>query len=353
MRLLLIRLSALGDVVHALPALEVLRQALPRAHLTWAVESLAAPLLVGHPALDEVVVVPRKEAFPGGLRLSPAALPPLGRGLRTLRRGGFDLALDLQGLLRSALVARAAGARRVLGPTWAPEGAALLYHERVPAPRPGEAHAVARAVALAQALARAAGAAGTEGLAPPPAPRLPPALRAPPRPTRTVVLLPGAGKPANRPLPETLAAVADRLAEQEPTLEVVLVGGSADRAAAAAVADRCRRARPRDRCGALDLVHSARLLAGASLVVGGDTGPLHLARALGRPVLALFGAADPARTGPGGLGGTAPLRLLQGAADCAPCLARRCHRGDARRICLEDLHPEQVAEAAAALLAAR
>ncbi len=349
MKLLVVRLSALGDVVHALPALELLRGALPEARLAWAVESLASPLLVGHPALDEAIVLPRREAFPGRLAVAPRGVLALGRALGRLRATRWDVALDLQGLLRSALVARASGAARVLGPAWAPEGAALLYREPLAAPRPGEAHASARAEALVRGALAALGARPPVGPLPPP--RLPAALAAPAGPP-SLILLPGAGKPANRPLPETLAAVADRCAQVRPELEVLLVGGPSDRPLAAEVARRCRVARPQDRCGALDLAGSARLLAGARLVVGGDTGPLHLARALGRPVLALFGPADPARTGPSGVPGPAAAVVLQGEAACAPCFARRCRRPDRRRVCLEALAPGAVAAAAEALLLA-
>lgn len=94
------------------------------------------------------------------------------------------------------------------------------------------------------------------------------------------------------------------------------------------------------------LTESARVLRGAAAVVGGDTGPLHLARALGRPVVALFAAADPKRTAPGGLPGEAPAVTLTGAAPCAPCLARRCQRADRHRICFDPFDPEAVARAA-------
>ena len=342
MKILIVRLSALGDVVHALPALEVIRAAAPAAELTWAVEALAAPLLLGHPALDRVVVLPRRELLRGGLRELPARAARLGRQLSRLRVG-FDAALDLQGLLRSAVVARAAGARCVLGPAWAREGAALLYGRRLAAPGPDEAHAVARTVALARAALATLGLPSAGGA--PPA-RLPEALRdGSGSAARPVILLPGAGKPANRVPAWLLAAIADRCAAAG--LPVTLLGGPQDRPLAAAVAGACRQASPAIRCDA-DLVQAARVLDRAAVVVGGDTGPLHLARALGRPVVALFAAADPARTAPGGFPGAAPAHTLTGAAPCAPCRARRCQRGDRRRVCFEAFEAEAIAEVALA-----
>ena len=131
-RLLLVRLSALGDVVHSLSALEYARRVWPETELWWAVERLAAPLLDGHPALTGVIVLERKEAL-----RSPRAMARAVAGLRQLRRLRCDAAIDLQGLLRSASVARASGAKRVLGPAWAREGATLLYRDGLAVPPPG------------------------------------------------------------------------------------------------------------------------------------------------------------------------------------------------------------------------
>ena len=348
----MVRLSALGDVLHALPALELLRAALPAAELWWAVEAPGAPLLAGHPALDRVVALDRP-----GLRdpvRRPGALRGALLGLRELRAARFDAALDLQGLLRSALVARAAGARRLFGPRWAREGAGWLYSDPLDAPRPGEAHAATRYAALARGALAGLGVAAPAPEERLPAPRLglvpTPPGDAPPGPL--LVLLPGAGKPANRPPTALLAEVARRAWAAHPDLLVALVGGRGDRRRAAAIA--ARLAAPggppvRDVCGALDLAGSAGWLARASLVVGGDTGPLHLAAALGRPVVGLFPAADPARTGPA-WAGLGPARVLAGQAECAPCRARTCRRADRVRICLRGLPVAAVSAAALELL---
>ncbi len=105
-RILIVRLSAIGDVLHGLPVLNALRAALPDAFLAWAVESRAAQLLRGHQALDELVEVPR------GWLKSPRAVLELRRRLRVLR---FDVTIDLQGLSKSAIAARLSGAPRRIG----------------------------------------------------------------------------------------------------------------------------------------------------------------------------------------------------------------------------------------------
>lgn len=335
-RLLLVRLSAMGDVLHSLSALERARQLWPEAELWWAVERLAAPLLEGHPALDGVVVLERKEAT-----RNPAALRRSLSGLGRLRTQRFDAALDLQGLLRSALVARASGARRVLGPAWAREGARFLYSDRLQVPRPGEAHAVARYQSLVEAAAVTLGG-SQQPPGGPPQLRLPPGLQGEQTARPRLILLPGAGKPANRLPPELLAKVADRCRSSCADLEVFALGGPDDGELARAIRAQATVA-IETRCSG-DLIGSARLLSSAWAVVGGDTGPLHLARALGVPTLGLFPAADPARTGPAGIPGHRWTAALTGTAPCAPCLAKRCQRPDGVRICLEGFSAEAIAE---------
>src|SRR5450631_974739 len=107
-RILLIKPSALGDIVHSLPVLSALRRRFPKAHLTWLVNLAYEPLIAGHPDLDATLTFDRG-ALKGGRR---AALRSIISLWRTLRRGKFDLVLDLQGLLRSGLMTRATGATR-------------------------------------------------------------------------------------------------------------------------------------------------------------------------------------------------------------------------------------------------
>jgi ADP-heptose:LPS heptosyltransferase len=347
-RLLVVRLSALGDVLHALPALELLRRGLPAAELWWAVEGPAASLLQGHPALSRVVVLDRAGLSDPVRR--PGALRGALEALRVLRGARFDAVLDLQGLLRSALVARAVGAGRSFGPAWAPEGARWLYGEPLPAPRPGEAHAALRYAALARgALARLGGAQGEGEALPAPRLGLAPVAPAEPPAGALLALLPGAGKRANRPPVGLLAEVARRARAARPDLSVALIGGRGDRRRGAALAARLAGLPVRDLCGAVDLAGSAGWLRRADVVVGGDTGPLHLAAALGRPVVGLYPAADPARTGPG-WAGLAPARVLAGQAECAPCRARACRRPDGVRVCLRGMPAARVAEAVLGLL---
>ena len=155
------------------------------------------------------------------------------------------------------------------------------------------------------------------------------------------MLLPGAGKAANQPPTALLAAVAAACAREVPGLELVALGGPSDRGRIEALARECSVSISLR--WELDLADSARLLASAWVVLGGDTGPLHLARALGTPVLGLFHAADPARTGPAGIPGASWSEARSGQAPCAPCCARRCLRPAGDRICLEAFEAEDLA----------
>jgi lipopolysaccharide heptosyltransferase I len=355
-RILIVKLSAIGDVVHALPALELVRAALPDATLGWAVEAEAAPLLRGHPALDALHVIDRRALGRG--RGRSEALRTALASLAALRAARWDAAIDLQGLARSALVARLA-APRVLGPASARELAPLAYTDRLDVPAPGEAHAVERYLGAVRAALEQLGVVAPERA---PRPRLAiddddraradRALAERSIDGELVVLLPGAGKPANRPPTALLARAADEVLAARPRARAIVLGGPSDRDRADRVLARMSsRARAASLAGALDLRASAALLARAAVAIGGDTGPLHLARLSGTPVVALFFAAEPARTGPAGVPSSAPFALVRGDAPCAPCLARTCRREDRRRICLRPITPDAVARAALGLIA--
>lgn len=130
-RLLIVRLGAIGDVVVTTPVARVLRQALPKAHLAWVVEEKAADLLLGNPYLDEVIVW-RRGSWRQELRRS--RLAGHARFLAGLRRRRFDVAIDFQGLARSAALLLATGARHRIGNTRSREGSGLCYTLRVPRP---------------------------------------------------------------------------------------------------------------------------------------------------------------------------------------------------------------------------
>jgi heptosyltransferase-1 len=327
------KLSSFGDVLHTLPTLEALRAAYPGAHITWLVETAYAPLLAGHPALNEVWTAPRLR--PGELFRSdnPARLMRL---LKQLRTQSFDLVVDVQGLLKSAVWVALAKSPRKVGYDKTRELSYLSLTERVP-PFDPEAHAVRRYLNLAHYLG-----------APPALPRFRLNLDAG---VDTAALLPG---PADRPLAvlhpgarwtsklwpaASWSRLADRLHGRG--LPVAITGSAADRELAASIIERSR-APVVNLAGRTSLAELAAVLRQARLAVTTDTGAMHLAAALGTPVVALFGPTAPWRTGPFGEG----HQVVRLGLACSPCFKRRCPEPR----CLSDLPPELVETACEKIL---
>lgn len=343
--ILLIKLSALGDVIHTLPALTTLRRHRPDARITWLAEGSFAELLRGHPALDRLIVW-RRGAFQQALRSGRlfSALAEFRRCARALRDTPYELAVDFQGLAKSALWMTLARARRKAG--YGPgnrrnELAHLALNERVPVTAPA-AHAVERNLLLLEALGF---------------PRLPLRYDLPVPPEAEAEAgallaelgLGGGGRfaavgvmtrwPTKNWTPAGFAAVADRLAAAG--LPAVFTGAAGDRAALDAIAARMRT--PMRRVdGRTPLPTLAALLRRARVMLSTDTGPMHLAVAVGTPVVALFGPTDPGYTGPYG---PEQVVLRTGVA-CSPCLRRECRTTRHEKFaCMTRLDPAAVAEA--------
>jgi heptosyltransferase I len=335
-RILLVKLSSFGDVLHTLPTLEALRAAFPFAHITWLVEAAYAPLLSGHPALDEVWIAPRLrpgEFFSGS---NPAKLRRL---IQQLRARPFDLAVDVQGLLKSAVWVALARSLRKVGYDKTRELSYLALTERVP-PFDPEAHAVWRYLNLAHYLG-----------APPTLPRfrlgldaavdisglIPAAIDRP-----LVVLHPGARWASKLWPPASWATLSQWFHAQG--FQVAVTGSAADRELVSVITAQCRAPRL-NLAGRTSLAQLAAILRQARLAVTTDTGVMHLAAALGTPVAALFGPTAPWRTGPFGDG----HQIVRLGLPCSPCFKRQCP--DPR--CLYDLSPEMVEAACEKILSVR
>ncbi len=269
-RVLILKLSSLGDIVHALPVAAGLRAACPRAELAWAVGQRWLPLVEHHPALDRVI-------------------PLHGARWSAVREYRPDVALDLQGNLKSALLGFYSGARRRIGldsPWLREHAAAWFYTRRV---RPQAIHITGQLLELA----------GELGAIPPqPAFSLPipetitkqtHAWRVQNCPRPAAFLLPGGGWESKLWPAERYRELASWL-EHELELTPVVNHGPHDRLFEQAGI----------RIFQGGLLPLATMLQQARLAVGGDTGPLHLAAALGTPSIGLFGPTDPARNGPRG-----------------------------------------------------
>ncbi len=297
MNILIVKLGALGDVINTLP-LAVNLKAHFNARIHWLVEPLSLPLLATHPAVDCPIVFRKKQ-----WRTQAAGV------LRQIRRRRFDVVLDLQRLLKSGLFTMAAIAGRRIGfdrerckeMTW------MLPLERI-APADAGRHMLLQYLEFARHLGIAAP--GSDWELPIPAP-FNAAL-----PSRYCVLNIGATKPANRWTVEGFSGLARRL-NVEKKITCVLTGGPEDRL----LADRIMVQSDVDLInlvGRTSLMDLKAVLYHAGAVVSCDTGPMHLAVALGKPVVALFGPSDPRRTGP------FRGQVIRKKWPCSPCNQRVC-----------------------------
>ena len=337
-RVLVIRLGAIGDVANALVFASALRAARPDIHIGWVTHDQAYPVVDGHPDVNRTFLWKRSRGS--------AALPGLISKLRAER---YDLVVDLQRILKSAFLARSVRTQRTLGfdRRRAKEGSWLLHREHIAAGDP-TAHMVEQYLEFAAHL----GAAG------PAVHRLPADHAAEQAAEKRVAELGGApiliqlgaNKVANRWPAERFGQLAARLTDLGP---VCLCGGPDDRE----LGTRALAAVPKG-LSVHDLVDRTNLsewiaLARRSRVfIGCDTGPMHLAAATNLPVIALFGPANPRRTGPyGHWDPGSPHRVLRTDLPCSPCGNRTCARPSRegpRDQCMTDLTIEQVEQAARA-----
>ena len=317
--ILIVRLGALGDVVHALPVAAALRDRFPAARIDWVVDERYQELVGLTPVVDRRIVL-RSRSLPVWRRLAELR--------RDLAGGAWDVAVDVQGLLKSAVVARSSGAPRVLGfaaPHLREPPARFLYTETCD---PGNAvHVTDKNLALAARLGAATAGRCFRIVAPASAAldavrRLPGVGEG-----RFAVLNPGAAWPNKRWAPARLAEVAEWLREARG-LPSLVTWGPGDEALAAAVVEGSNgaaRLAPPTRVADL-----AAILKAAAVVVSGDTGPLHLAAAVGTPVVGLYGPTDARRNGPWAPADVAVSRFP----DCGCRWRRRCR---APRRCLDDI----------------
>jgi heptosyltransferase I len=307
-RLLIVRLSAMGDVIHTLPAVQVLREAFPKAFIGWLIEERWAELLRApgcsrrgcrsslRPLVDEVHTVNLK-AWEKSL-FSISTLQRATTVWNDVRDAHYDVAVDLQGAMRSAVLARLSGARVVYGAAEARESPASLWYTRKVVTH--GRHVVEQNVSVAEALVE-----GQTKTAPsdiscdlPRDPRAEASIEqglAQHGIRDFAILNPGAGWGAKRWPAERYGEVARRLAEAG-ICPLVNYGPGEEDIFRDVLTASAGRARPTKGTisGLIAMTRRARLF------IGGDTGPLHLAAALRVPVVAIFGPTDPARNGPYG-----------------------------------------------------
>lgn len=323
MKVLVVRLGAMGDIVHTVPAVAALASALPGVQIDWLVERRHRPVL---------------EAF--ALTVRPVEIDPSRswietvRIVRALRTRAYDVALDFQGLLKSAVLARLSGAGRVAGFARAAlrePMAAAFYTETVDPGAGG--HVIHKNFALARHLGVMDDAIGLPLAAP--ADALPHAPYA--------VLNPGAGWPNKQWDPSRFGALAAWVRQTHGVPSLVTWGPGEEALAARVIAasDGAATMAPATTPAGL-----LALMRAATIVVSGDTGPIHLAAAASAPIVGIYGPTDPARNGP-----WSPRDVTVSRFSVCECHhKRRCHRATR---CLDDIAVSDVTAAVSRRLADR
>lgn len=349
MKILLIRLRLIGDVVFTTPMLRALKRAFPSAHLSYLVEPPAAPVVIGNPHLDEVIVAP--EAAGVARVVADVKLA------RRLRRERYDLVVDLHGGPRSAWLAWLSGAPQRVG--YEITGRTWMYTKAVPRPRALRArHSVRNQWDLLEAIdgwrvagpdpsrdavemahdavadARIAQRLGDFGIT---------------RDHELVIVHVSAGNPFRRWPEAAFTALVTALAGGSSARRIVLSSGPSDRAAAGRIATEARRVLgpAADRVvdfGEFDLAELRALIERSRLFIGGDSGPLHIAATTETPIVGIYGPTEPARSAPWRDPRFRSEAVEVAGLACRPCDQRVCKPGDFR--CLTTLKPDEVLSAA-------
>jgi lipopolysaccharide heptosyltransferase I len=333
LKVLILKPSSLGDVIHALPVLRMLKKHLPTAQVFWWIDSTIKDLLTADPDLTGLFSFERQQWHTAEGALS------IIRSILDMRKLQFDLIIDLQNLLRSAIVGWLANGTTYIGLDQRRELAHLFYDHAVNPPYASSQHAVEQNLAVIDYLS---------------IPRtwdfvwLPKKNHAiatiqsliDPSITTWIAICPGA-RWTTKKWPATYFAQTARLiAETLPNARLIILGTRLDAAAADVI-----KSQVRDRCvdltGRTSLPQLIEIIRICRVTISNDSGPMHISAAVGTPVVAVFGPTDPKRTGPYKI----PSRIFQANLPCVPCDRNKCRVTPTFK-CMHSITPEVVAMAA-------
>ena len=319
--ILLIKLSAIGDVVHTLPLLEVLRKNYPAAKIDWLVEEEAGAIIEGHQDIDRVIVSSRKswqkELFTPGQGMD--TLKEIKGFLQTLRFRHYDLVIDLHGLFKSGILAGLARGCRKIGFTGGKEGSMLFLTDR-PYPFDYNRHALDRYLQTAEYLGCSLDSwKGTIPLLEKDKERVDRLLAEKFSPEEALIAINPVARWTTKLWDEERFTLLGKRLQEELHAKVLFTGSPADHPTIERIV-RNLEPRPLNLAGATSLRELAYLYTRCRLLVTTDTGPMHIAAAMGVPVVALFGPTAPRRTGPYGTGHT----VIQERLECSPCFKKKC-----------------------------
>jgi lipopolysaccharide heptosyltransferase II len=343
LKILILKPSSLGDVIHALPVLRLLKLHFCAAEIFWWIDSALAPLLEGDPDLAGLIFFERKRWS------KPQHWPEMLRSIRWLREQNFDLVIDLQCLLRSAAFAWLAHGKFLVGLDNPREGGregARLFYDLVPPRAPDGTHAVERYLSILKSLdvpvhknfqwLPERPQIATEVKRKWPA-AFPTSISQLPSPN-WIALQPGARWDNKRWPVENFAELVRLLAKEFPETRFAIIG-SADDKPLGEIISRAEPQRALNLCGETSLPEMIEWLRLCDLLVTNDTGPMHVAAALDKPLIALFGPTDPRSTGPHGQ----LENVLRIELPCSPCMKSDCAWKNPNE-CLTAISPAMVFE---------
>jgi heptosyltransferase I len=323
-KILVVKPSSLGDIVHSLPFLNAIRTCFPESEIHWVIAKGFEGLLEGHPMINKLWIIHkdkwRKISRAGETVKELAAL------FKELNKEHYDLVVDLQGLLRSGLITAATGAPVRIGFLEAREGSRLFYTHKVEGGK--DIHAVERYLKIAHFLGCPDQNVGF--------PFAPPVDISEIRgkftlPEEYVVLVPGARWETKRWAPEKFGELSASL-----PLKAIIAGSRGDLDIAKTIVE-LSRGKAVSLIGKTSLRELTEIMRNAQCVVSNDSGPMHIAAALGIPVFALFGPTDAIRTGPYGDIHT----IIREETECAPCFRKKCNE----LRCMRNLTVQRVSDA--------
>lgn len=302
-QILIIKPSSLGDIIHSLPMLNSLKKCFPEARIHWVVAKNFEDLLKDHPMIHKLWVID-KDRWKNPLRLF-SSIKELLILRKQLKKEDFDLVIDLQGLLRSGLIASFTGSKNIIGFKEAREGSTIFYSHKVEGGR--EVHAVERYLKTLSVI----GCPVREIVFPLPegSPDINPSSFG-----DYAVLVLGARWKTKRWPAHNFGELARLL-----PFKSLVVGGK-DELEITEKAVHSSEGKAFSLAGKTDLKGLVEIIRNAKLVVSNDSGPMHIAAALGIPTFAIFGPTSPLRTGPYGKNAI----VLKAEIPCAPCFKRKC-----------------------------
>ncbi len=312
--ILVIKMSALGDIIHALPSLYALRKTYPKARISWLVEPQFAEILPGTPYIDEKIIFYKNDLKKKNIWEKLAYLKQLKKQLQSRN---FDLVIDLQGLFKSSLIVFLSGGKEKLTYCEPREGSFLfskaIYGEH------SKGHIIQRYLdviryigykddevvfPLADFSVREENMQkllDTKGVS-----------------DRYAVFFPGAGWTSKEWKPDNYAKLAKELTSK--SIDIVLAGGSVDGAKAKSIQEKSLSSKVFDLTGKTAIMDLPALVKKAQFCLGGDTGPLHIAAAVGTPTISMFGPSSADRACPYGDKNI----IIKTTAKCSPCFKRKC-----------------------------